>query len=340
MKTFYSFLVVALLSASSVFATTPTFSNVLGFDATNAASLVDCTAQADFSPTSYTVELWANVTGNLAAPTLISNGQAPKVGTVTQNQGFTIRLNATTHVLEATIGVAIAGAGSFFNVFGTTPLTFGTWYHIALVVDGASATPTATLYLNNAVEVTVPFASGASITPSTMKLYMGEHPYFPGRRLTGQLSDVRVWNIVRSLSDIQSTMNDFLTGTEPGLVANWKLDDNNSADLSVKELKNAFPATRGAGTTWISTASKINEVSATNINVWPSVLNAGEMLNVGLDSNSSVRIFTAQGKVVRNTTAQGEGNLKKIDTSNLKSGMYMLNIISNEKNQIAKFVIR
>lgn len=328
MKTLYSFLVVALLSASSVLATTPTFNHVLGFDATNAASYVDCGVQPDYTPAAYTVELWAYITGSVGTPTLISNGSTP-AGAF---QGFTLRVNSTTKAVEATVGV-----GTFINCIltGSTPIVYGTWNHIALVVDGVNVTT----YLNGVLNVTVPFPAGKTLVTSTTKLYMGSHPSFTGRQMTGQLSDVRFWNIARSQADIQSTMNDFLTGNEPGLLANWKLDDTDGT-TTVHDLKGIFNATRGDGTAWITNSTKINEVSATNINVWPSVLNAGEMLNVEFDSNSTVRIFTAQGKVVKNTIVQGEGNLKKIDTSNLKSGMYLLNIISNEKNQIAKFVVR
>jgi hypothetical protein len=40
----------------------------------------------------------------------------------------------------------------------------------------------------------------------------------------GQIADVSVWNVARSQADIQATMNQQLTGSEPGLVVSWRLD--------------------------------------------------------------------------------------------------------------------
>lgn len=48
------------------------------------------------------------------------------------------------------------------------------------------------------------------------------------RRLNGQLSEIRIWDGVRSAADIQKFLNTRLAGDEPGLLQNWRLDDGDS----------------------------------------------------------------------------------------------------------------
>lgn len=41
----------------------------------------------------------------------------------------------------------------------------------------------------------------------------------------GELRDIRIWNVVRSVIDISNNKDDYLTGSETGLVANYKMDE-------------------------------------------------------------------------------------------------------------------
>lgn len=42
----------------------------------------------------------------------------------------------------------------------------------------------------------------------------------------GDVDEIRIWNVVRSAEEIQQTLNEALTGREPGLVACWTFDEN------------------------------------------------------------------------------------------------------------------
>ena len=41
--------------------------------------------------------------------------------------------------------------------------------------------------------------------------------------MSGNLSDVRIWNVARTPAEIQANYTNRLTGTEPGLVGYWPL---------------------------------------------------------------------------------------------------------------------
>jgi hypothetical protein len=48
----------------------------------------------------------------------------------------------------------------------------------------------------------------------------------------GELDELRIWNTVRSQSEIQSAMNALLNGSETGLIAYWNFEDGSADDLT------------------------------------------------------------------------------------------------------------
>ncbi len=91
--------------------------------------------------------------------------------------------------------------------------TFGTGSLIALYVDGVLKPGTWRTGNGNAAPKvnSDPLWIGASYGPST--------PF------SGQIDDVRIWNWIRSQSQIRSSMEVHLTGAEPGLVGYWDFND-------------------------------------------------------------------------------------------------------------------
>jgi hypothetical protein len=58
------------------------------------------------------------------------------------------------------------------------------------------------------------------------------HPVLLGRErshhqkyYSGLIDEVRIWNVARTASEIAETMNVSLTGSEPGLVAYWSMNE-------------------------------------------------------------------------------------------------------------------
>ncbi|SVA24895.1 uncharacterized protein METZ01_LOCUS77749, partial [marine metagenome] len=96
-----------------------------------------------------------------------------------------------------------------------------TWHHVAFTFDGT----TTKLYVDGNEVDSSDFASGLTPHPVPISII--------GNKFLGKMDEVRIWNIPRTQTDIQSTMNGTLSGNETGLLAyypmnvneNWKLID-------------------------------------------------------------------------------------------------------------------
>ena len=119
-------------------------------------------------------------------------------------------------------------------------LSNNTWYHLAWVYN-ASAT-TATLYVNGssvANDNTFP----SSITNSSGNFSIGDDD--DGYGLRGKIDEVRVWNDVRTGTEISNNYQAELAGTEANLVSYWKFSENftdetnNNNDLTTTTITEA-----------------------------------------------------------------------------------------------------
>lgn len=122
------------------------------------------------------------------------------------------------------------------------------WSYVALVISPSNVT----VYLNqsfaiHAVANDVKAISGIS--------YLGSDRTVGGRYFKGTIDDVRIWTISRAASDIKATMSTRLNGTEAGLKAYFKMDDN-ATKLTDYSL-HSFTGTR-VGATYVANTGFIN----------------------------------------------------------------------------------
>ncbi len=118
------------------------------------------------------------------------------------------------------------GNGSWHEI--STPansVQLNSWHHVAATYDGA----TMRIFIDGelAVQSNTVFTIGNA---SNSNLFVGESPGFPGRVFNGKIDEVRIWNVSRTQSQIQSTMNTILTSeyystSDSGLAGYWRLDD-------------------------------------------------------------------------------------------------------------------
>ena len=98
------------------------------------------------------------------------------------------------------------------NATDTRPVSDGQWHHIAVVFNKGSVT-----FYKDGLPTNETFTLSTSHDSGTV-LQMGSAVYGTDP-FNGLIYDVRVWNVPRSVSEIQGYMYATLTGTEPGLVA-------------------------------------------------------------------------------------------------------------------------
>lgn len=95
------------------------------------------------------------------------------------------------------------------------------WVHIAMVWDGTNLLT----YVNGQLKITTVGTGGiTALATAQSVLTIGCNPT-NSACFNGLFDELRVWNVARSATDIQSNYNRPLVGTESGLVGYWKFDE-------------------------------------------------------------------------------------------------------------------
>ena len=136
--------------------------------------------------------------------------------------------------LTATGTIAFAGTNAFTDFYSTTSVTDGNWHHIAATYDGANAK----IYIDGVLENQL--AGTANINNSTYNVTLGENSQMTGRYYSGNMDEVRIWNVARTEVQINASKNCELQGVESGLVAYYQCNqgvdqDDNTAITTLND---------------------------------------------------------------------------------------------------------
>lgn len=99
-------------------------------------------------------------------------------------------------------------------------IPINSWVHVAGVWDSGSLK----LYLNGNLSAQTADAPVPPIA-NDFPLWIGSSPFGADTNWRGVIDEVRIWSIARTQSEIQSAMNHYLTGNEPGLAAYWSFSE-------------------------------------------------------------------------------------------------------------------
>lgn len=179
--------------------------NALTFDGIDDQVIIPANSTYDLTGGG-TVEFWVN-------PTTLSGTFATVLG----NRG-TGGVRYSFHLSSTQIGL---DNGTTINTLDYAVPT-STWTHLAFVTDGTSAT---TVFVNGISQGTISGALGSA--PAGQPLTLGIAKNMTGtddRPFAGGIDEVRIWNTQRSAANILSNMDNTLTGTESGLVAQFSFN--------------------------------------------------------------------------------------------------------------------
>ena len=172
---------------------------------------------SDFPTSMITVEMWLNPDALAASNDFFSYASS----------GST---NDLLLYLNSSGGLGVLVGGSSAGILSGVTLTAGTWSHVA--VSWNASTGALTVYQDGVQAGTATVAAGSSVTGNGTLVLGADQDSIGGgfqaaNVLDGQMTDVRVWNEVRSAEEIADNYDQALNSpaSESTLVANWHLNE-------------------------------------------------------------------------------------------------------------------
>jgi hypothetical protein len=116
-------------------------------------------------------------------------------------------------------GCCYQGAATTYAMFaGSSPIPVDEWVHVAITWNGVQ--PAA--FVNGQTDVLT--SQGTQDSFSCCDFGEGSDCFSPAHPYV-TMDEMRLWNFARAQDEIQATMHTLLTGSEPGLVNYWPLNE-------------------------------------------------------------------------------------------------------------------
>lgn len=115
------------------------------------------------------------------------------------------------------------GSDTYTAPFTPYQWVSGTWVHFASTFSLAASE--VRTYVNGQLAVVTQTAAGLAIRNSSYPLNIGAYQE-PGLYFSGQLDEVRIWNIARSACDIEANYDRQVDPNTQGLVGYWRFDES------------------------------------------------------------------------------------------------------------------
>ena len=140
----------------------------------------------------------------------------------------------------------------------------GNWHHIAAVYDNGDIY----IYIDGTLDAST--TKGNKIGKGTTRYgYIGNGSEAPSDGGTtgpdvyfnGDIDEVRIWNVARNISQIQSNKDDCLTGSETGLQLYYKMEDGSGSSTITDHSNNSNNGTlqnMNTSSAWINTGQDID----------------------------------------------------------------------------------
>jgi hypothetical protein len=245
-------------------AVTPLQSKALLFDGNGGfVSVPDTAGTFGFgSGASFTIEAWVKFSGNGGS----GAADGVMIAKATSGSGAT----RFPFILSNIRSASQAGQLRFSMSDGATTVSVSTsrtdlndnaWHHVACVHDAAA--DSLRIYVDGVPAGGAGYAGLGDIV-NTEELSFGAGPA-GGSAFGGQLDEVRIWSVARSVSQIRTAMATPLAGTEAGLVAYWPLNDVSMSAVTDRT-SGAHYGTFEGGVYWTADSPELEIYPMTDLN--------------------------------------------------------------------------
>jgi PKD repeat protein len=213
-------------------------------------------------------------------------------------------------------------------------VTLNNWQHIATTYSGSASD--LKIYINGSPQVlnAPDKISGPVVSDPSSPLVIGNNSART-RTFDGMIDELRIWNIARTLPEIQGAMYDTLRGNEPGLGANWRFDEGSGSQVADRSSNGNNGSQQAAQWRqgWISPVTSIPEVAAgipsefILAQNFPNPFNPTTTIRYGLPGKSDARltVFNTLGQqvaVLVDEEQEAGYHEVKLDGTRLSSGVY------------------
>ncbi|MEM6830646.1 MAG: LamG-like jellyroll fold domain-containing protein [Bacteroidota bacterium] len=173
----------------------------------------------------FTIEAWINANNwksNVWAGSIVAkDGSGP-------DSGFAFRCGN-----NGSLSFVMSNQGSWFEVASAPVMDAKVWIHVAVVVSSGNIS-----LLVNGNSVASGSFTGANLT-NLLDLTIGESTGFPGRVFDGQIDEVRIWSVARSLQEIRDHYTLELVGDEEHLEAYYLMNEGAGTTLTNRAINSS-----------------------------------------------------------------------------------------------------
>jgi hypothetical protein len=304
--------------------------NSLHFDGAN--DVVDLTNNSIFNITnSITLEAWIYPTVHSNEIDVIS-----KFGDVATDDSYILRLTNGVPLIQINIGA------TWYVSSDNIALNLNNWHHIAGVYNGTELK----IFVNGVLKNSINITGNISLSSSTVKIgrWLGSATSF-----SGNIDEVRIWNIARNDTEIASNYNIALVGNESGLVAYYRFNQgiangNNPTETSLIDItsNNANGTLNnfnlfGTTSNWVdgidlnALSTSENNIDAKSLELFPNP--SSEIIRIsGLNGAENYIIYNVLGAQISSGFIS---NNEEINIQHFTNGFYFLKF---ENKNTLKFI--
>jgi Concanavalin A-like lectin/glucanases superfamily/Secretion system C-terminal sorting domain len=215
--------------------------------------------------------------------------------------------------------------------------------HVAATYDGS----TAKLYINGVLDTSKSVSSPVSNSNGIFYLAHNPDRFDVISPFKGIIDEFRIWNIARTESEIQSTMNQELNGNEPGLVGYWKFDEGQGLTTADATSNGDDGTINGAvwipGITGVENENKLPETFSLSQN-YPNPFNPSTTIKYSLPFSGfvTIKVYDVLGNEITTLVNEDEpsGNHSvQFNATSFSSGLYFYSLQSGNFIETKKMLL-
>lgn len=227
--------------------------------------------------------------GGVVAIPLITKGRGESDGN-TKDLNYFFGIQSGTNFLCADFEEGSSGNRPGLNhpIVGNTAVSPNQWFHAAATYDGSVWK----LYLNGNLQGSVTInepLQHLSIQHAALGAALNSAGSAAGH-FEGLMDEVRIWNYVRSESQIWDAADSVITGPKAGLVALWGLDDAAGTSVSDASGNGVTGTILGSGYSWSAEVAPYNATLVQSLDF----ANSGSYVTFGNNATLGLSAFTLE----------------------------------------------